>query len=490
MNFKNTITAITRLPVLVSVLALTLVGCSDDEDETLIGNFQFYNASTNAPAVGMKISLNEKENTHGPVSTGSATSYFKTTPGTYGIELIYQEGVDTQKSIYEEELVLDANFIQLVVVTEDIFNPVTEVYNIPVDDPETAEDIFNVSILNVHDNSEDISVYYSNYDQNFEQAQLFGQYTYGELSDSQEFAVGNYKYYITLTGSEEVLYESSPIVFGFTSQYILAVRENTTIGKSPYIIDFITTIGTTGSYQNILADEADLTSKYRIYNGLTLSEYIPEYNESFDLHARLIADEEDETPEISALASHAFSDTIAVSPGDYVVNIKNTGTDISLVSNNQLELQPYTNRTSFIYLAEEEIESDDDAEEESFEGVVRSLVVNNSTRNNVIDHQVNVINLVDDFSLLSIYFVREGETTSSALFKMNSEYLNPQSINLLNYTYNIIAVSQVNGNRTIISSLHDVVLDKDSKEKFLIIEQKDPNVEVYTMSLHDQQSAE
>jgi len=476
--------AIKKMAMLLFLFSLAACGGSSD-DSSDSGYVKFYNSSKNAPEIIITIDQDlesddddDKDNFEitfsGVEYTKSQTNY-EIDPDTYFYEMGWQDedsnDRDDLELVMEGEIEVSKDIIQLLVLTEDITTPQVETYSIELleDDEDEDNDLFNLRVLNLHPDAVGVDVYMSESDETFNEAVLVGQYNYKQLSDNQKFDQDEYVFYITTAGSTEVLFTSGDIDYAFPSQYVMIVRENTGSGESPYALDKMSN----SSIVEYL--DTDSEAQFRAYNAIKEHELIPNYNGTFDLYINGVDDE----AEVTALDYGDYSAAQINEKGDYSLDLLIPGTSESLLSNHLLSLAENTNKTVFFYLNEEDVDEDGDGDvDENGDGLVdevevtiHSLVVDNSTRESIYDHQITMINLVDsdDFSVVEFYYVRSDETIETALYNRNAAYTQPESINLQNNTYQVFAVAEVDSSEIILSSF-ELILDEESKELFLIIE--------------------
>ena len=471
--------------ILLFASVFVLAGCGGGDDDSDVGYVKFYNSSKNAPAVLLTIDQDLEsdddddddnyEVTFNGVEYTEALSNFEVEPHTYFYEMGWQDEDSNDRDdlalIAEGQVTVTKDNIQLLVLTGDITSAQVETYNIALvdDDEDEDNDLFNLRILNLHPDSSGVDVYMSESDETFNEATLVGQYNYKQLSDNQKFEQDEYIFYVTKSGTEEVLFTSSDIDYAYPAQYVMIVRENSGSGTSPYALDRMSNSSITEYL------DTDSEARFRAYNAITEHDLIPNYTGTFDVYINGVDDE----AEIKALERGDFSETKIQNKGDYSLDLLIPNTTEPLLSNHLLGLAENTNKTVFFYLNEEDVDLDGDGNvDEDNDGIVdeievkiRSLVVNNSTRESIYDHQITMINLVDsdDFSLVNFYFVRSDETIETALYNRSAAYTQPESVYLQNNTYQVFAVAKVDSSDVILSSF-ELVLNEESEELFLIVE--------------------
>jgi hypothetical protein len=477
---------------------LTGCGGSDSDDDESTGYVNFYNASKNAPAIFFTLDedLDDSSDDHveltfnGVEYTKSLTNYQVET-NSYFYELAWQDEDsatrDNLELVYEGEITVQADEIQFIVASENVASPTVNVYSIEKidDEDDTDNDLFNVRVLNIHPESEPVDVYLSNSDETFNEAVLMGEFSYTELSDNQKYDQDEYVFYITMAGSTEILYQSNKVAFAYPSQYVMVVRENNGSGVSPYTIDKVSNSSTEAFL------DAESEAKFSAYNAIQTHQLLPDYSGVLDIFVNGV----DEEADIDALSLGEFSESVTLDKGDYSIDLLVDQNGTPLLSNHLLSLTENSNKTVFFYLNEEnvdhdgdgDVDEDGDGQVDEVEVKVNSLVVDNSTRESIYDHNITLINLVDseDFSYVRLYFVRSDETISTAVNNKYVTYAEPESINLLNNTYQVFVVSDVDSSNIILSSF-ELILDEDSGEKYMVVENDESSATGYSVKTINQ----
>jgi hypothetical protein len=384
-------------------------------------------------------------------------------------------------------LKINGDAIHFIVISEDILAPSVTTYDIDIidDDDDITYDRFNFRVLNMYADSESIDVYLSQSDETFNEADLIGQYAYQELSVNQKFDQDDYIFYITKAGSTEVLFQSNDISFSYSSQYVMAIRENTGVGTSPYMLDKMSN----SSIESFI--DTDSEAKFNAYNAISQHELLPEYQGQFSLYLNGV----DDSPEIESLSMGELSQPVTLAKGDYSLDMAIADESDLLLKNHLLSLEENTHKTAFFYIDEVEVDDDNDGDvDENGDGIVdeirldvHSLVVSNSSRSSIYDHEIKMVNLVDssEFGAFTVYFVRNDETIESALYKRAVSFADSELLYLKNNTYQVYVVAKDNSSDIILNAF-ELILDEESNEQFMIVEVDETQPTGYKVSLFDQ----
>ncbi len=496
MRYKLGISVLTRMPaILATMIFLSLTGCSESSDddavETEAGYIQLYNVSSNSPGIVLTVDKNNDddyvETKHSSVSFSSASEHLAYEADTYDIDLSWQDGADTDdlESVYENELTISNSVIEFIVVAEDIAALNVLTFDIPVIDEEEDDDyVFNTRFLNMHPGTEGVDIYLSKSDETFHEAIPIGQLNYTEMSDNHQLEVDSYVFYITLAGSDEIVYQSSEVTYQASYQYVMVIRENKGVGTSPYTLDRVANSGVVKEY-----GDADAEAQFRVYNSVIGHELLPSYQGIFNLRADSIAD----SVELPSLAFGGFSVSCFTNFGDYSLTLSIPETSETIIDNHLLTLNVDSDKTVFFYLLEEDVDEDGDGDvDEDGDGVVdeveitvNSLIVNNSHSENIYYHQIKVINLIDHFDKLKVYFVKSDETIDTTDNLITSYYVQPRSTSLLNNAYSVYMVGIEDGSELILA-MSELILDENSKDSFLMLEESTDSSSGYKMAFSDQ----
>jgi hypothetical protein len=483
-----------------SILLFILLGCDSSNDGSGKGYVKLYNLSKDSPSIYLTVDENLTENnddddhyeqTYSSIAFANAQSNISLTSQNYYYQLAWQgddsNDVDDLSVIYEDTLSVADDTIHMIVLSESILSPQVMLYSIPVidEDDDTTNDLFNLRVLNMHSNQQAIDFYLSKDDESFNEAVLFNQSNYQQLSDNQKLDQDDYIFYITTAGSDEVLFTSSSIAFAYSSQNIMIIRDNQGAGSSAYVIDKMSDSSV------IEYVDAESEAQFRAYNAVANHALLTSYQQNFSVHINGV----DETPIIASLPYGEVSNALTLASGDYSVNITNIADNTALLSNHLLSLVENTNKTLFFYAEQAYIDTDNDGNiDENGDGIIDetevnlfSLIVENSLLTSIYQHEIEIVNLIqsDDFSHVEVFFVRQDEIINTALYNRAVNYKDNSSILLNNNTYQVFIVAQDNGSSIILNSF-ELILSKQSKEQFLVLETSENSPTGYKTTLFTQ----
>ena len=276
-----------------------------------------------------------------------------------------------------------------------------------------------------------------------------------ELSGNKKYDLASYRFYVTAAGVKKALYQSNAISLKSIEQLILVIRKNTSPGDSLFTIDKLSLTKGTIEYP-----DKDAQASYRVYNGIDKHKTISSYKGKFNLYLNKI----DDSPEISALAQYTFSPKQSLAIGDYKLNLTASSDNKVLTKDHLLTLGANTDKTVFFYSNKKKGDKIS----------INHIVTDNRIRTSLYDHQINVINFIEntDFKSLKIYFVRSHENASNAKFKITAFKDKQAKISLLNNTYEIKVIAKKDNSDVLIST-KSLTLSKTSGDIYLVLDEEE-----------------
>jgi len=482
------------------LLLFILLGCNTSDDVSEDGYIQLYNLSKDSPAIYLTVDEDftedsddddHYEKTYASIAYGEAQSIISLESKGYNYQLAWQDSdssaTEDLSILYEGEVNISEDTIEMIVLSDSILSPQVLTYSIPVinDEDDTENELFNLSMLNMHSNQQAVDVYLSTSEQDFSAAVLIGPLGYQQLSDNQKYAQGDYVFYVTLAGSDEILFRSHDVPFDYSSQYIMVLKENLGAGTSAYVLDRVSS-STITEYV-----DAEAEAQFRVYNAVAEHIQLNSYQEAFSLHINGVSD----TPAVTALPYGEISNALILTSGDYSLDLTATEENIPLLSNHLLSIIENSNKTVFFYAEQEYVDNDNDGNiDENGDGIIDeiainifSLMVENSALTSIYEHELEIVNLIqsDEFSHVEVFFVRQDETITTAANKREIHYKNTRDISLKNNSYQVFVVAEDNGSAIILNSF-ELNLDEQSTAQFLVLESSDKSPTGYKSTLFSQ----
>ncbi|SET66215.1 DUF4397 domain-containing protein [Thalassotalea agarivorans] len=480
----------------VGVILTLLSACSDDES-TSAGHITFYNASNNSPALYLYIDDDLSDESYEYVKALTNISFADIGRGTsidaatYHYELSRKDDDSSARDdlllIEQGQVGISGLYETLLVLTGDITTPMLTEFQYPI--IEDAEDVdegrANVRFIQTMEYSSNIEVYISEENESFEQAEFVSTMSNLSLSDNIKFDYGYYLLYLVDSNTSEVLFESDAFYLTSAVQYVLSIRQNTGVGSSPFMVDklYNSTVET--------LSEVDAESSLALYNAVPEHELLPSYSGLLDGSFS----NKDTQYQYSGIAYQAMSNEQVLESGDYALSVSPNQQEDAIVENLFVSLDSNSKQTLFLYLEEEYVDDDGDGDyDENNDGVVdeislalRTLFVTNSRSQNIYEHTVSVINLIDtdDISSVKVYFVRNNETIASADYLKNASYALPTNITLPNNSYDVYVIGK-QGTSDVLIANETLTLNEESPELFLLLTKDYANDSQYSLTFTSQ----
>ena len=460
INFNHKIGS---LVALLAIIVVGVSGCGSSSSGSETGYFKFYNVSSDSPSVYIEID----ESDYSSVDYAENSTLYELGTDTYELELSYEEDSDEFEVFYEADLKIRKDDVDLMVLVGEEGAREVLTYEYEDENPDEDDEVFAIRFINLYDDDIGVDVYYSEDDETFAEAIQFtdGSIVYQEMTDSLEIESDEtYIFYITEAGSTDVLYESTEIAYNYTTQYIMVVRQNTGPGSAPYTMDKITKTSQVIEYPDV-----DAEAEVRFYNAIIGHSLIPTYDaNSIDLN---LIDVNGDEVLVEDIARGSFSDILEGEREDLSADVYPAGGDEPFDEDSYIGVQANDDKSIFFYTTIVEDEDDNDPDTiEKTEVFIDTLTVTNSSTVSIISHNVSVINFIDDYSLLGVYFVRDDETLATADYIVSSQRATPTSISLPNNTYRVHIIYNTDTGTAKTLATKTITLDEDSKDMFLILE--------------------
>jgi hypothetical protein len=400
-----------------------LLGCGSSKESEKTGYIQFYNASENSPKLYLSLENSIKKVTPFNVPYSKSSGRYEAIEGIYDLDLSWKDDDGQFHSVYQSTITVVPEQIQFLVISGDITSPTFTNYHHIEDNPDTQDNEFTLSLLNLSSTTDSLSLHYSKSNESFNEAILFSQFNAAELSTNQHIELDTYIFYITLADSNEVLFQSKAIKYAYTTQYIMVVRDNDGPGISPFIIDQTSNSKVSNSFAH-----SNSIAQFQVYNAVQQDDLLIGYNGIFDLHFNGIKNSAD----ISSLSNGYFSAPITSDFGDYSIDLTHPNSQDIFAKNHLLTLGPNTDKSVFFYLSKTTKTNSNGDDITSVH--INSLVNDNNNNDGKLKHQLQLINFINNFSAVRVYFVRNNETIDSTALSSSLSFAQSDKLSLLNNT--------------------------------------------------------
>ena len=443
-----------KLGVASAVLAV-VSACSDSSSDAGSGYIQLYNAMPTSS----NIVLNIDDESYGDYSYNDASTQYLVDGGDYELGFDVTISNSSEQTLSEFEYNITNENISLFVLTGDTDNSEVLKFDYQYEDPETDDEQFTFRILNLAQEFTELDVYIAEEDGSFASAEKLSTTNLFSLTDSFYFDIGEYKFYLTASNSDEVMFESDNISFSYTNQQLIAINPNFGAGQSTLRVDTISSSGSVTEHHNKASN-----SEVRFYNALITHELFTGYQGLIDVYVDGVDDE----PEVSELNQGDASEFFAIEYGDYPLDITNQN-DEELTNTQLVSALPNSSVTKFFYITEEEVTDEDDEDTTTTEIYFNSIEAEASTSVSELIHNIQILNFSNDYNAIKIYFVASDETKSTTSNIISGSFSVVSNINLYNDDYDVYVVA-TEGSSEILLASSTIQLDKDSTNYYLLLE--------------------
>ncbi|MBC3767594.1 DUF4397 domain-containing protein [Neptunicella marina] len=437
------------LKVVLPLSMLLLIGCGgsdDDESDYAESYMQFYNGSANSANTYLTVD----DSLLSSASYGDATTVYTFEPDDVDIEFSRVDSDGQSISLKEQTVSLKKGYKKLLVLSGDYQSGDVTEYDIERKDD--YDDEFDLYATNMDSNGQGYDLYMAESGTPFSDAHLVASTTYQSLthgtywdadSDSSYWVEDEYVFYITSPGSDEVLFQSQPINMTYSTEYVAVIRQGSGPTGSNLVLDLVNNSSSVASYTDIQA-----SSQFRVYNSL---------NNSDALKVTLAGNEDQSELQIEADTLTEFSE---VDYGDYRLTV-DAADGTNLLKNKLITLNQGDSKTILLF---------NDAD-----GKANAIAFSESTLPQIYDHDLNVANLVDEYSSVDFYFVRQDETIDTAEYKISSvQFAENDTISLPTGYYEIIAVYEKNSDDLTLL-YRSSLLDISEQSSFVVTLEPDQN---------------
>ncbi len=412
----------------------TIVACnsgSDDSEDNSYAYFKFYNASPNANVHQIFLEKIDDEDDEGEVSYGlvdyadASASYWLENDSYYlTIKRNEFDQNNEQIEVISSEITLNQDLMSLYIMTGDAAEPeltefsydTSSLDTLKEEDDENGTDRFELYLTNLSTTYGTLDVYFSSDQETFEQAQALTTLDYKTLSEQHILAQDIYKIYLTLPGSSEVIFESTPIEVSFSDTFIFSIRDD--ISASGLAIDKIFSSSAVFSY--IQQDSQANIQFYQSDDKYTGTDIYLDSNP---------------TPIIESLPADSLSLNQQITSQTYTITTQDSSQQQAVIIGNLLvNLDVGESKILLFYTDSEQL--------------AQSLIFEQQTRLLAFDNQVRVVNIGQKDMDIDIYFVAAGETLGNTeRFIKSIDYAEHRTTTVLTQEYQLfVTTTDDNGN--------------------------------------------
>lgn len=273
--------------------------------------------------------------------------------------------------------------------------------------------------------------------------QDFSEASYWGADANDNFSLGQYVVYLTLPGQTEAIFQSAPIAFNFSTEYVVFLRASAGANSGNIELDVVANSSSMSSYPDI-----NESAQYRIYNSLP---------SGASLHVSL----EGSGTNTSALevAAKTISAYTELNFGNYRLSAESASDDSLSFNNHFVTLNQGKSKAIILY--------------QNADNALSSMSFNESTLPQSYQYQLEVVNLVADFSSLEIYFVRADETLDTAKYRVSAlNFAKSKNITLPDDSYEILVLVDNNGTQLLLDRIAQ--FEFESGKNHIMTIEKDP----------------
>ncbi|MDN4501970.1 hypothetical protein QX776_06135 [Alteromonadaceae bacterium BrNp21-10] len=440
---------------MTSVAALTLSGCggssSDDDTSSFEYSYiQFYNGVANSKSTLATLTDNDDaDSSIGSASYADVTSMVTVTPDTeYLLNLSYADEDGQQIDFAEQDIKLVTSHRQLVMFVGDYENPQL----ITIDHlREDLDNEFRLFFVNTTSKVVPLEILVAEVGDGIEDAVTVGNISFGNVIESDVFDLAEYHIFIVNADTGEQIFDSEGINFIYSTEYVVVLKDTFGPSQSQIALDVITSSTSVYEY-----DDLSALAEFRLYNA---------EKDVGDLNVSISGNTPVTLNEIEPLSMTDFN---TVEFGDYQFSIQ---TDSLSAKNMLLTLNQNESKTMIVYRDQ-----------------ALGMRAVNFAQNRVsssYQHVLKIVNLIDDFDDVQVYFVKEDETIDTAdEYITGLSFADVNSKVLTSNSYNILLVHEDDNTNqvTLLARMDNVTLGATS-ELILIADEGDESAGDYELTL-------
>ncbi|ATD00662.1 hypothetical protein [Pseudoalteromonas spongiae] len=435
INVKNT-----TLFLAISMLA----ACGSSDDSSGTGFVQMYNASANSPTVYLEI-----DNTVRTGATfGEVTTRHNYNHDDYALNYVYLNDNDDYIPLLSDDdtLAIKSDVKLLKVLSGDYSEPRIDEFAISEFD---GEDKIQISAINTISDQQEYDIYLAKDDYAFVDAELLTSTQYLALPELQEKSEDHYTFYITLAGSDEVIFQSSMVELDDEQSYIAMLRPSFSSQPGGITVDLVSDGSSVTSLTHV-----DAMSQMRFYNAI---------DEYAAVTFNALSTKDDITT--PATPSDTVTDYFPANAGTFTLSMLDSSNN-PIVNNFVEAVNKNTSLISIFYQHTDDYPA--------------MISITEDLTPNAVSHNVQVVNLIDhspydtNIAKVDIYFTEGNETIDDTTsYIKNIDAFATKSLALDSQSYDVSVTYEVN-NQTI-SVLQMADIDFSQTGNYILILEEDSN---------------
>lgn len=432
--------------ILIGLTCCGLTACGgSNNDSTATDTYpqaylQFYNASSNSAATSLAlIEADSDELSAGSATFGDVTAISSLDDTSYTAKLSWTPAT-TVTTIKTQALTLNKGEKSILTMLGDFAAP--ELLQISFSRDDSLSSQFKVALLNLAGDNQSYDLYISTEGQTFASAKQVSSAAYKTLSSFQTYSNGSYIFYLTKSGSDQVLLTSQVVSLSYQTEYVLALRRNNSPAATTSLV--LDLIDNTSSVTTL--EDASQPALFRLYNSIDNSGQASVY----------LGDSQQ--PLLTGLATDTLTSYQSIEAGDKRLTLVDEYGN-TLVRNGLLTANQGMARSVLFY--------------QNSAGQGQTLTVTESQAPQVYDFVFHSVNLISDFNQISLYFVRPGYTIDTTPYYITTlNYASQSQQTLPTGTYTIYAVySDLNNNKRLLAQTPATTLQAGSS--YIVIAEPD-----------------
>lgn len=436
--------------------SLFLLACGSDKDKeeaTTYKQFylQFYNGS---PASALTYLRVVDGLTLGSAVYGDATSLINMENGQLALEFYRQDSDDKEVLVDELQMTLNKSEKSLLVLSGGAATQNIAEHRFKREELSSEFRLFASSVI---EGDSQFDLYMSEAGTPFSEAHKLTTLAYQEFSETSywggptdNFNLGNYVVYLTLPGQTEAVFQSAPIAFNFSTEYAIFIRATAGAHSGNLELDVVANSSSVTTYPDI-----NESAQYRIYNSLLSA--------SSPLHVSLEGSGGNSS-EIEVQAK-TLSSYVDIDFGSYRLSAQARGDENLSINNHFVSLNQGDSKALVLY--------------QKTDNSLGSISFNESTLPQSFQYQIDIVNLVAEYSSVELYFLRADETLDSAKYHISAlSYAKSKSITLPDDRYEILALVTSNDTKLLIDRIEQVEFI-NANNHIIVIESEPTSVTDY-----------